>query len=74
MIGNVPAQILARCPDGEEAYITADVDLARVRQAREFSRNFQQRRPRLYGVITRTDLFSDQPSPAKNENVNSHKK
>ena len=69
MIGNVPAQMLARCPDGEEAYITADVDLARVRQARQFSRNFQQRRPRLYGAITRTDLLGAQPSPAKNENV-----
>lgn len=52
MIGNVPAEILARGPERKEAYITADVDLAKVRHVRKFSRNFQQRRPELYGALT----------------------
>ena len=52
MIGTLPARILASCPAREEAYISAEVDLANVRKAREFSRNFQQRRPDLYGSLT----------------------
>ncbi len=64
MIGNVPAQILARCPAGEEAYITADVNLAKVRQARKFSRNFQQRRPDLYGALANTARTPDHTSKA----------
>lgn len=60
MIGSVPARILAHCPPREEAYISAVVDFARVRKARKFSRNFQQRRPDLYGVITVKES-SDRP-------------
>ena len=48
MIGDVPAKILARCPDREEAYITAEINLKRIRQIRQHSRNFSQRRPDLY--------------------------
>lgn len=58
MIGNVPAEILSSCPAGEEAYITAEVDLEKVRRIRKSSRNFQQRRPDLYGAVTREDLVS----------------
>jgi predicted amidohydrolase len=48
MIGDCaerPMQIIARCPDKQEAYISATINLQQVRKAREFSRNFQQRRP-----------------------------
>jgi predicted amidohydrolase len=48
MIADGSNQILQRCPDMTEAYISATLDLKRVRQSRAFSRNFQQRRPDLY--------------------------
>ncbi len=53
MIGQWPAQILASCPDKQESYITATINLASVRQIRSHSRNFQQRRPDLYDLIVR---------------------
>jgi N-carbamoylputrescine amidase len=55
MIGDLsvpPASIIARCPDNQESYITATVDLKGVRQARASSRNFRQRRPDLYAPLT----------------------
>ncbi len=58
MIGNVPAKLLSRCPAGEEAYTVAEVDLARVRKARRNSRNFQQRRPELYGSLTKSSVVA----------------
>ncbi|MEM9366324.1 MAG: carbon-nitrogen hydrolase family protein [Planctomycetota bacterium] len=51
MIGDVPAKVLARCPDHEEAYISAEINLARIRNKRQSSRNFRQRRPDLYGPL-----------------------
>ncbi len=54
MIGDCaqwPARIIVRCPDKQEAYISAAIDLERVRRARATSRNFQQRRPDLYGTL-----------------------
>lgn len=48
MIGDGRAQILKRCPDKTEAYISATINLKRIRQRRASSRNFQQRRPDLY--------------------------
>ena len=54
MIGDCgawPARIISRCPDKQEAYITATVNLKQIRQARSSSRNFQQRRPDLYGPL-----------------------
>lgn len=56
MIGSWPAQIVGRCPDKTEAYITATINLKQIRTARENSRNFRQRRPDLYG-----DLVSAPP-------------
>ena len=53
MIADWPARILAHCPEKKEDYITATINLAGVRRARQFSRNFQQRRPELYGEIVR---------------------
>jgi len=53
MIADWPARILARCPDRKESYITATVNLKNVRKARNFSRNFQQRRPDLYTEIVK---------------------
>ena len=53
MIADWPTQILARCPDRKEAYITATINLEEVRKARKHSRNFQQRRPDLYGELVR---------------------
>jgi len=51
-IADERAQILQRSPDKTESYITATLDLNRVRQRRAFSRNFQQRRPDLYQRLT----------------------
>ena len=51
MIGQYPAQILATCPARKEGYVTAVLNLQRVRDARQHSRNLQQRRPELYGEI-----------------------
>ena len=48
MIGGWPTRILKRCPDRTEAYITATLNLKRIRHARSHSRNFEQRRPELY--------------------------
>jgi predicted amidohydrolase len=50
-LGTWQPQILARAPDEKEAYISANIDLAQVRKLRESSRNFQQRRPDLYGEM-----------------------
>lgn len=43
--------VLARSPHREESYISAAVNLKRIRQQRAMSRNFQQRRPDLYGPL-----------------------
>lgn len=53
MIGAWPARILAACPEPKEGYITATIDLAQVRQARQNSRNLRQRRPELYGEMVK---------------------
>ena len=57
-----PAQILARCPDKQESYISATINLKQIRKARNTSRNFQQRRPDLYGK-----LVAPKDSPPKAE-------
>ena len=51
MIGDLPARILKRAPDREEAYLSASINLSRIRQVRQSSRNFRQRRPDLYGEL-----------------------
>ncbi len=43
--------LLAKCPDRKESYISATINLKRIRQQRASSRNFQQRRPDLYGTL-----------------------
>ena len=43
--------VLAKCPDKQESYISATINLKRIRQARASSRNFQQRRPELYRTL-----------------------
>lgn len=53
MIADWPTRILARCPDRKESYITATINLKNIRRARKYSRNFQQRRPDLYGEIVK---------------------
>lgn len=62
MIGQWPAQILAACTEPGEGYITATIDLGRVRQARQNSRNLQQRRPDAYGEIVRPIGTDHQPA------------
>ncbi len=52
MIGDGAAGILQRCPDRTESMITATLDLKKIRQRRTVSRNFQQRRPDLYGFLS----------------------
>jgi len=59
MICDWPTRILATCPEKKEDYITAVINLAGVREARKFSRNFRQRRPELYGEIVRPLATSD---------------
>ncbi len=62
MIGDIakwPTRIRARCPDEEESYISATVDLKNVRQNRATSRNFRQRRPDLYGEIIELEVPAD---------------
>ena len=52
MIADWPTRILERCPDRQESYISAKLDLKQIRRQRASSRNFQQRRPDLYGQLT----------------------
>jgi predicted amidohydrolase len=56
MIGQWPAHIMASCPEPRESYITATINLEQIRQARRNSRNFQQRRPELYGEVVRESV------------------
>ncbi len=51
MVADWPATIKAVCPPKQEAYISATIDLKRLRHIRKHSRNYQQRRPELYGEI-----------------------
>src|SRR4051794_41465346 len=55
MIGQWPAQILAACTEPKEGYITATIDLGKVRKARRDSRKPPQRRPGVYGGDGRPD-------------------
>ncbi|MCK4746982.1 MAG: carbon-nitrogen hydrolase family protein, partial [Bacteroidales bacterium] len=48
MIADWPGKIKASCPEAKEDYITATLDLKRLRHARKNSRNAQQRRPDIY--------------------------
>ena len=66
MIAGWPARILARCPDREEGCVTATIDLRALRKARQYSRNFQQRRPDLYNEIVRPRDVVDR-DPAETE-------
>jgi N-carbamoylputrescine amidase len=50
MIGE-PVRIMAHGLDKQEAYLSAIIDLKRIRQMRATSRNFRQRRPDLYGEL-----------------------
>jgi len=52
MIADGSAHIAQRCPDRTEAYISATIDLQKIRQRRNNSRNFQQRRPDLYDTLS----------------------
>jgi predicted amidohydrolase len=51
MIADWPDQIKANCCDTGEQYISAQLDLKRLRQARLVNRNAQQRRPEIYQEI-----------------------
>ncbi|MHC4074136.1 MAG: carbon-nitrogen hydrolase family protein [Planctomycetota bacterium] len=53
MIAQYPNKIDAFCRLPGEGYVTAELDLKRLRIARKNSRNFQQRRPELYDAITK---------------------
>jgi predicted amidohydrolase len=67
MIADWPNRILADCPHPKEGYITATIHLRAVRRARESSRNFRQRRPELYGQITKplptAEAQTHEPAP-----------
>ncbi len=51
MISDYPKEIKAICPKSGENYISATIDLKRLRYERENDRNAQQRRPDIYGEI-----------------------
>jgi predicted amidohydrolase len=51
MIADYPKEIKASCPKPGENYISAILDLKRLRYEREHSRNTQQRRPDIYREI-----------------------
>jgi predicted amidohydrolase len=51
MIADYPKEIKASCPKGSENYISATINLKRLRYEREHDRNAQQRRPDIYGEI-----------------------
>ncbi len=53
MIAQWPSEILAQCAEAKECYLTATVHLQKIRKARQFSRNVQQRRPALYQEIVK---------------------
>lgn len=53
MLAQYPNKIEAVCRQTGEHFITADFNLKRLRMARNNSRNFQQRRPKLYKEIIR---------------------
>ena len=61
MIGQWPSQILAACTEPKEGYITATIDLGRVRKARLNSRNLQQRRPDVYREIVKPIATDQEP-------------
>ncbi|HBE70512.1 MAG TPA: hypothetical protein DDW52_20375 [Planctomycetaceae bacterium] len=63
MIADGP-RIVQRCADQTEAYISATIDLGRIRQRRASSRNFQQRRPDLYGPLAQPQIQIQPASPA----------
>ncbi|MFO0954184.1 MAG: carbon-nitrogen hydrolase family protein [Isosphaeraceae bacterium] len=65
MIGQWPSQILAACTGPGEGYVTATIDLERVRKARRNSRNLRQRRPDAYGEIVKPVGAAPQPGPGK---------
>ena len=54
-------QIVARSPDRTESYITGTLNLKRIRNIRASSRNFNQRRPDLYGSLTADKAPSQDP-------------
>ena len=63
MIGDGRNQILKQAPARQEAYITATINLARIRQMRSSSRNFAQRRPDLYGeLVTQESVGDEKPT------------
>ncbi len=51
MIADWPNIIKATCPEAGEQYITATLDLKRLRDMRSHDRNAQQRRPDIYQEI-----------------------
>jgi len=53
MIGTWPATILAHITETGSHYIAAEIDLENLRWRRAFSRTFHQRRPKIYGAITK---------------------
>ncbi len=66
MIADGP-RIVQRCADRTEAYISATINLQRIRQQRANSRNFQQRRPDLYGPLSQSHVQIQQAKPAARE-------
>jgi predicted amidohydrolase len=68
MIGDCakrPAQIIARCPDKQQSYISATINLKQIRKLRSTSRNLQQRRPDLYGKLVSPKNSREKGEPSQ---------
>lgn len=69
MIGDGGSRLLAQSPPRQESYITATIDLERVRQMRSTSRNFAQRRPDLYSELVRPNALRDAEGDASGDSA-----
>lgn len=58
-------QFLEVAKDRTECYISATIDLHKVRNRRARSRNFQQRRPEIYAPLTSNRLLDSSSLPPK---------
>lgn len=63
IIGQWPSEILAYNAEAKECYITATINLHKVRSARGHSRNAQQRRPDLYDEMVQPLRRPEATSP-----------
>ncbi len=66
MICQWPQNIVRNCTEAKEEYISAELPLMLMRNARKHDRLFHQRRPEIYGEITKAypmwEMYKDLPA------------